>query len=63
MNRNIVVAISHNEYNDVLLNNKCLRYSMNRVQSKDHIIGFNEVNKINKICILNNGHDELALGY
>ena len=63
MNRNIVVAISHNEYNDVLLNNKCLRYSMNRVQSKDHIIGINEVNKINKICILNNGHDELALGY
>ena len=24
---------------DVLLNNKCLRYSMNRIQSKNHRIG------------------------
>ena len=39
LNRNIVATISHNEYKDVLLNKKCLRRSMNRIQSKDHDIG------------------------
>ena len=39
MNRNVVVTIIHNEYKDVLLNNKCIRQSMNRMQSKDHRIG------------------------
>ena len=39
MNRNVVVTIIHNEYKDVLLNNKCIRQSMNRIQSKDHRIG------------------------
>ena len=34
VNRNVVTTISHNEYKDVLLNNKCLRHSMNRIQSK-----------------------------
>ena len=33
------VAISNNEYTDVLLNKKYLRHSMNRIQSKDHRIG------------------------
>ena len=36
MNRNAVAKICHNEYKDVLLNNKCLRHSVNRIQSKDH---------------------------
>ena len=31
MNRNIVATISHNEYKDILLNKKCLRYSMTRI--------------------------------
>ena len=31
VNKNVVAAISHNEYKDVLLNNKCLRHSMNRI--------------------------------
>ena len=35
VNRNVVATISHNEYKDVLLNKKCLRYSINRIQSKD----------------------------
>ena len=39
MNRNVVATIIHNEYKDVLLNNKCIRQSMNRIQSKDHRIG------------------------
>ena len=31
VNRNVVVTIRHNEYKDVLLNNKCIRHSMNRI--------------------------------
>ena len=29
MNKNIIATISHSEYNDLLLNNKCLRHLMN----------------------------------
>ena len=42
---------------------------MNRTQSKSHRIGSYEIKKIScfyfdgKIYILNNGYDELALGY
>ena len=50
VNRNVVVTISHNEYKDVLLNNKCLRHSMNRFQSKDHRIGIYEINKVPLSC-------------
>ena len=39
VNKNIVATISHNECKDVLLNKKCLRHSMNKIQSKDHRIG------------------------
>ena len=39
VNRNVVATISHNERKDVLLNNNCIRYSMNRIQINDHIIG------------------------
>ena len=31
LNKNVVAIVSHNEYKDVLLNNKCLRHSMNRI--------------------------------
>ena len=34
VNRNAVAAISHNEYKDVLLNQKRLRHLMNRIQAK-----------------------------
>ena len=69
VNINCVATISHNEYRDLLLNKKCLRHSMNRIQSKDHKIGNYEINKIclpcfdDKIYIQNYGYDELALGY
>ena len=69
VNINIVATISCKEYKDVLLNKKCLRHFMNRIQSKDHKIGTYEINKISlscfdhKICIENNGCDGLALGY
>ena len=38
-NKNTVAAISHSEYKDVFLNNKCFRHLMNRIQSKNHKIG------------------------
>ena len=69
VNRNTVATTNHNEYKDVLLNQKCLRNSMNRIQSKDHKIGTYEINKIcfpcfeDKIYIQNNGCDGLVLGY
>ena len=69
VNKNPVATISHNVCKDVLLNKKCLRDSMNRVQSKDHKIGTYEINKISlscfddKIYIQNNGCDGLAVGY
>ena len=49
-NRNVVAAISHNDYKDELWNNKCIRQSINRIQSKDHIIGTSEITKFN--CLL-----------
>ena len=35
VNKNVVATIGHNEYNDVLLKNKCLRDSVNRIEGKD----------------------------
>ena len=69
VNTNVAATIIHNKYKNVLLNKKCLRHSMNRVQSKGHKIGTYEINKISlssfddKIYIQNNGCDGLALGY
>ena len=69
VSRNVVATMSHNEYKDVLLNKKYLRYSTNRIQSKDHKIGTYEINKISLCCFddkmydQNNGCDGLALGY
>ena len=69
VNKNVVVTIRPNEYKDVLLNNKCIKHSMNRIQSKDHRTRTYEINKISlsrfddKIYIQINGYDGLALGY
>ena len=58
----------HGEHKDILLNNKCLRHSMNRNQSKNHVRTY-EINKVSlsffddKIYIRNNRYDGLALGY
>ena len=68
LKRNFVARISHNEYKDVLLNKKCLRHSMNRIQIKWYRTRTYEINKISlscfdyKIHILNNGYDGLPLG-
>ena len=45
-NKNVVATIRNNEYKNVLFNNKCLRHSMNRIQSKDHRIGTYKIDKI-----------------
>ena len=63
VNKNVVVTISHSECKDVLLNHKCLRHSMTRIQSKNYKIGTHEMNKIslsyfdNKIYILINRYN------
>ena len=50
MNRNVVAIASHKEYKDVSINNKCVRHSMNRIESKDHRIGTYEINQISLSC-------------
>ena len=51
------------------MNNKCVRHSVNRIQSKDHRIGMCKIKKISlpcfddKIYIRNNGYGGVALGY
>ena len=50
MNKNIDAAINHNEYKDVLLNKKCIRHLMNRIQTKNHGIRTYEINKISLFC-------------
>ena len=68
VNKNIVATLRLNDYKRVLLNNKCLRHSMNRIESKNHRIGSYEINKIllswfdDKIHSLKNRYDGLALG-
>ena len=54
VNKNVVATVSHIEYKHVLLNNKCLRQSMNIIQSKDHRIGTYEINKISLSCFDDN---------
>ena len=52
-----------------LLDHTFLIHLMQRIQKKDHIMGTYAINKISlsclddKIYILNNGYDGLALGY
>ena len=45
-NRNVLATVSHDKYKDVLLNNNCLRHSINRIPSKDHKTRTYEVNKV-----------------
>ena len=69
VNKNVVATISHNEYKDVLLNEKYISQSMNRIQSKDRRILTCEIKKTSLACFddkiynQNNGFDGLALGY
>ena len=61
INKNVVAILTRNENKDFLLNQKCLKHSMNWIQSKGHRIGTYKISKISlsrfhdKICIQNNG--------
>ena len=46
LNKNVIAKVSHNEYKYVLLNKKCLRHSINRIQSKNHETETYEIKKI-----------------
>ena len=46
VNKNTVAKIGHNGYKDVLLNYRCIRQSMNRIQRKDHRIRTYEIRQI-----------------
>ena len=69
VNRNVVATIVITNIKNVLLNKKCLRHMMNRIQSKEPTIGTYEMNNISLSCLddkiytQNNGSDGLALGY
>ena len=51
------------------MSNKCVKHSMNRIQSKDHRIGTYEIKKLSlpifddKIYIQTNGYNGLGLAY
>ena len=53
VNKTIVATISHGEDRDILLNKKCLRHSMNKIQNKKHEIRTYEINKISLSCFHN----------
>ena len=69
LNKSVVAIIVQGKYKNVLLNKKYSRHSMNRIQSEGHRIETNEINRnylpcfADKVFILNNGYDWLALGY
>ena len=50
VNKNVVATISHTEPKDILLNKKCLRHLMNKIQIKYHRIGPYEINNISLSC-------------
>ena len=68
-NRNVVATISHNEYKDILLNDKCLRHSINRIQTKDCRVEICEIKTFSlscfddKVYIEINRYETLTLGY
>ena len=49
VNKNIVAAIGDGEYNNVLLENKCLWHSMKVIQNNIRI-GNYEINKLSLLC-------------
>ena len=65
----LLKKIYHSECKDVLLNKKCSRQPINRIQSKNHRAGTYKTNKVflsffdDNLYILINGYNGLALGY
>lgn len=54
VNKSVDRTISQNKYKYVFLNNKCLRHSVNRNQSKDNSTGAYEIDKISLHCFDDN---------
>ena len=52
INKNVVKRISHSEYREVLLNQICLRHSLNLIWSKDHRTRNYEINKILSLALI-----------
>ena len=64
--KGVIKKIRHNEYVDVLFNEKVIRHKMKRIQSKLHEIGTFDLNKISLSCfddkryVLGDGINTLA---
>ena len=63
------MLLTQSEYKYVLLNRKCVSYSMNRIPSENNKLGTYEISDISLSCfgdkmfILKNGYGGLALTY
>ena len=63
------MLLTQSEYKYVFLNQKCVIYSMNRIQSENNKLGTYEISDISLSCfgdkmfILKNGYGGLALTY
>ena len=61
--------LRHNEYVDVLFGKKVVRHKMKRIQSRLHIVGTYDINKISLSCfddkryVLDDGINTLAYGH
>ena len=63
------MLLTQSEYKYVFLTQKCVSYSMNRIQSENNKLGTYEISDISLSCfgdkmfILKNGYGGLALTY
>ena len=63
------MLLTQSEYKYVLLNRKCVSYSINRIPSENNKLGTYEISDISLSCfgdkmfILKNGYGGLALTY
>ena len=61
--------IKHEDYRNVLLENKQMQHTMKTIRSSKHQLGSYEINKVSLSCfddkryILNNGTNSLAYGH
>ena len=69
VSKGVLEKITHNEYKEVLLNNKCMIRSMYSIQSKYYLIGTYEIKKNSlyhfdgEMYMQNNRYKGIAIGY
>ena len=67
--KGVNLKLRHNEYVDVLFGKKVVRHKMKRIQSRLHIVGTYDINKISLSCfddkryVLDDGINTLAYGH